>query len=110
MSKLNETRACLQTVDLVLMVMVENLAEGRDSLATPAALADAISGATPRKVFPHLERLVRLGVLDKTELSYRVTHLGAAAMELDVPGFQPGPRETARRDRETTASLNGHGV
>lgn len=107
MSSLHSVRAQIDTGDLVIMVVVENYAEGRDSVATPLAIAGAISGAPVRGVADKLERLARLGALKLDADGYHVTELGVAVMELDVDGFQPGQRETQRRDQELSRALNG---
>lgn len=98
MSQLDD--ACRRTtpLDLTMMVVIED-ANGTDDLsATPGMFVGLIRGAPVSKVREELERLVAMGVLDKTETTYRVTSLGAGVLEREVADWEPSPSEVRRRE------------
>lgn len=99
MSQLADLRTRCGVLEMILINCVEELRTHGGS-ATPAKVAEPIGGAPINEVRRHLDRLVYLGVLDKTPDSYRVTPLGAELARAVDPGWVPLASEQKRRDYE----------
>jgi DNA-binding IclR family transcriptional regulator len=99
MSQLDTLCARMRVVDLTLMVMIED-AVGVNLQPTALSLARAISGAPPATVDRYLGQLCERGALEKVSSSYRLTPLGAAALERLVDDWEPAASENERREAE----------
>lgn len=99
MSQVDDVIGQIDILELVLMVVIENIREGRAE-ADPAAIQELVPSAPYVDLCQRLEQLVDLGALDRTDLSYRVTLLGVEVLDREIDGFEPGRREQDRRDYE----------
>lgn len=103
LNKIDSICRQLTAADLTLMVIVEDGC-GVGMPIQPKTITGMIAGASNEESRRVLDRLVDLGVLDKTPSTYRVTSMGAEALSREVADWEPSVPEQRRREAEEAAA------